>query len=211
MGGAMDRYDTSTEILQPGNAQVHLSLAGAWASAALARLDVARTATSSLGPDTFEAFGAAMSTSIAFFLALEHARVVVRRAPWIGHQPMTDSDLDDLHARGQLVRDFYMHVEDKDRRPYAAMEAAADRHAKSGAAARVPFGYVSMGFGFEDGAWLFGPAGRTSTGREWTRISWDEIEPASWAIKRWVLDLHETWPDVSARWATYLEAHRQRP
>lgn len=202
--------DDAPAILQPGNASLHLHLAGAWATAVLSRQGLVRTATSSLVPETFEAFSAAMSTSIAFFLAVEHARVVVRGAPWMGSQPMADSVLDDLHARGLEFRDFYMHVEDKDQRPHAAMEAAADRQATSGAAAQAPFGYVSMGFGFNDGPWLLAPSGRRSTGREMTRISWNEIEQGATAIRTWVAKLLNSWADVSDRWALYIESHRYR-
>lgn len=193
--------------MQPGSASLNLSLAGAWTRVVLARLDVARTATASLTPETYEAFGAAMSAVLGFYLAVDHAREVAKRTPWIGTWPMDTATVDALHQRAKRFREFYMHVDDKvDRRnPY--QEAGAKKQARCEVPLPRPDGYVAASFGFEDAsAVLYAPVGRT-THRLLTRLSWDEMEHASRAIESWTTDLLSRWSVVQQTWAPYVEAH----
>jgi hypothetical protein len=83
-------------VLQPGSVSFHLSLAGAWTAAMLQRLDVSRTATSALVPETFDAFGAAMAAVLAFYVAL----------------------FEDLHLRAVRFRDALMHFGEKTERDF---------------------------------------------------------------------------------------------
>jgi hypothetical protein len=185
-------------LMEPGSASVNLSLAGAWARAALARLDIARSATGTVTLETFEAFGAAMSTVLAFYLATEHACEVGVRAAWIESWPAeagTPLDLHGLQERAEPFRDFYMHFEDKAHRPSPEHEAAAKAQWKAdGPARRRPYGWVSLAFGFEpEGAFLLAPTGKAGTRRLTTRLGWDEVGRASTAIAAWVTDLLSRW------------------
>jgi hypothetical protein len=105
-------------VLQPGSVSFHLSLAGAWTAAMLQRLDVSRTATSALVPETFDAFGAAMAAVLAFYVALSHTREVTHRAPWVDSVPMDPDAFEDLHLRAVRFRDALMHFGEKAERDF---------------------------------------------------------------------------------------------
>lgn len=197
-------------VMQPGDSQMHLSIAGAWASAALQRLDLARSAGPEFAPANFDAIGASMTTVLSFYLALSHAREVVRRAPWIGAPAPLDPDmLERLYRRGEQFRDALMHLGDKaDRR----VDFPPDpRTPTFDGRIRPPGGAVSFGLGFEsEGAWLYAPLGRQATQRVSTRLLWVDVDQASRAIEAWSVDLLGRWADVQQLWAPYVEAHRSR-
>lgn len=194
------------EVMQPGAASMNLSLAGAWSKAVVTRLDVARTATATLSPETYEEFGAAMSAVLVFYLAVDHAREVARRTPWIGTWPMDAATANDLHRRALRFREFFMHVEDKVDRRSPDHEAAAKKQTQTDPAPR-PYGYVAASVGFEDGsAVLYAPVART-TNRLETRLSWDEMERASGAIECWATDLLSGWSEMQQFWALYVQAN----
>jgi hypothetical protein len=195
-------------VLQPGSVSFHLSLAGAWTAAMLQRLDVSRSATSALEPDTFQAFGAGMATVLAFYLALSHAREVTRRAPWVDSVLMDPDALEDLHLQAVRFRDALMHFGEKAERDFDFGSAAAEPSGPSGVRRLVPRGAVAMSFGFEHGeAYLYAPLDKDTTKRGWARLSWADMEHAARAIEAWTLDLLERWADVEQRWAPYVKAH----
>ena len=181
----------ASTLLQAEDARLHLSLAGAWAAATRVRLGVARAATSTLEPATFEAFGVAMSTVLTFHLALFHVLAVTSRAPWIGSVPMDAEKLKHLYSRTVRFRDAFMHFGDKAERPVdfgPALTEPADPRL------RVPRIAVTMGLGFEGGvAWLYAPIDKQTTQRGSARISWAEIEDAALSIEVWTRGLLEQW------------------
>lgn len=195
-------------VLQPGPAKFQLSLAGAWTAATLERLNVARSATAVLKPDTFHAFGAGMATVLAFYLALSHAREVTHRAPWVDSVLLDRDALEDLHFRAARFRDALMHYGEKAERAFDFGPAAAEPSGPFDFRRPVMRGAVVMSFGFEHGeAILYAPIDKETTIRGWARLSWDDMEHAARAIEVWVLDLLRRWAEVEQRWPPYVEAH----
>lgn len=194
--------------MQPGSVSFHLSLAGAWTAAMLQRLDISRSATSALTPDTFQAFGAGMATVLAFYLSLSHAREVARRAPWVGSVLMDPAALEDLHLQAARFRDALMHYGEKAERDFDFGSAAAESSDPSDVRRLVPRMAVTMAFGFEHGeAYLYAPIDKATTKRGWARLSWADMERGARAIEAWTLDLLGRWAEVEQRWAPYVEAH----
>jgi hypothetical protein len=194
-------------VLQPGTVQMHLSMAGAWTATMLQRLEAARLATPRLQPDTFQAFGDAMATVLAFYLALSHTLEVTRRAPWLDSVPMDPDALGELHRKAERFRDMFMHFSDKDEREIDWGPIPWSPGPYDGRRPKIRMA-TSSGLGFEDGqAWLYAPPDQHSTTRESTRLSWSSMEQASRAIEVWTLDLLNRWAEVQKRWAPYVEAH----
>lgn len=184
---------------------MHLSMAGAWTASMLQRLDVARSASSALTPETFQPFGAGMATVLAFYLALSHAREVTRRAPWVESGPLDPDELDDLYVQAARFRDALMHFGEKADREF---DFGPTPSASSDVRQPVIRGAVTMAFGFEHGgAYLYAPIDKATTKRGWARLSWADIERAARAIEAWSLDLLERWAEVERRWAPYVAAH----
>jgi len=197
-----------TTALQPGPAKFRLSLAGAWTAEMLQRLDVARSATAVLEPDTFQAFGAGMATLLAFYLALSHAREVTQRAPWVDSILMDPDALEDLHFRAGRFRDALVHFGEKDEREVDFGPAATEPSGPSDIQRPVMRMAVATYFGFEHGeALLYAPIDKATTNRGWTRLSWADMDHAARAVEAWTLDLLERWAEVEQRWAPYVETH----
>ena len=174
----------------------------------LQRLDVARSATAVLEPDTFQAFGAGMATLLAFYLALSHAREVTQRAPWVDSMPMDPDALEQLHYQATRFRDALMHFGEKDEREVDFGPAAAEPPGPSDIRRPVIRIAVATSFGFEHGeAVLYAPIDKNTTNRGWARLSWADMEHAARAIEAWTLDVLERWAEVEQRWAPYVEAH----
>ncbi len=174
----------------------------------LQRLDVARSATSALTPDTFQTFGAGMTTVLAFYLALSHTREVTRRAPWVDSALMDPDDLEGLHLQAGLFRDAFMHFGEKAERDFDFGPAPTEPPGPSDVRRLVPRGAVVMSFGFDHGeAYLYGPINKGSTKRGWTRLSFADMERVARAIEAWIMDLLEHWAEVEQGWAPYVEAH----
>jgi len=184
---------------------MHLSMAGAWTASMLGRLDVARSASSALTPETLQTFGAGMATVLALYLALSHAREVTRRAPWVDAAPMDPDVREDLHMRAERFRDALMHFGEKADREFDFGLASSNTSDNRQPVLR---GAVTMAFGFEHGeAYLYAPIDKATRKRAWTRLSWADMEQAARAIEAWTLDLLEHWSDVEQRWAPYVSEH----
>lgn len=191
---------TGPTIIQPGDVAFHLALAGAWSRAFRLGLPLGRTADHRLLPDTFDAQGAGMAAVLAYFLALDHARVAAQRAPWLDRTLMPTDALDHLHSQAERFRDAYMHFGDKAARPM--------RLPSTSASANLPRGAVSLSFGFKSaGPYLYAAPGISAQRREWTRLSWAEMADVVDRIESWLLDLLDRWSDVQRRWAPYVEVH----
>jgi len=183
--------------MQPASLSMHLSMAGAWTASMLQRLDVARSASSALRPETFQTFGAGMATVLAFYLALSHAREVSRRAPWVDSRPLDPADLDHLYAQAARFRDALMHFGEKAEREF---DFGHPRSASADVGQQVIRGAVAMGFGFEHGeVYLYAPIDKATTKRGWTRLSWADMERAARAIEAWSMNLLDRWAEVEQR------------
>lgn len=200
----------ATTVLQPGSVSFHLSLAGAWTRSTLRRLDIGRSATAVLEPETFDAFGDAMAALLTYYLALSHAREAAIGAPWLDTELMASEKLDDLHLRARQFRDALMHFAEKAERPIVFAAGHAILPASSEPRRPGPPGAVSLSLGFEhEEARLYAPVGKGNR-REFARLSWIEIELSARRIETWALDLLRRWSEVEPRWAPYVEARGDR-
>jgi hypothetical protein len=213
MAGSQEREifvpNEVVKVLQPGPAQFHLSMAGAWTTTTLQLLPSARSAQSILVPETFQAFGDAMATLLAFYLALSHAREVTHRAPWLASPlAIAPREFEDLYITAERFRDALMHLGDKAERP---LDTVPPVPAKPDDWRRSPRVAISLSIGFEGGeASFYAPLDKSTTWRGWTRLSWDAIEQTSQTITTWTLDLLARWPELQRSWAEYVEAHGER-